>query len=121
MSDCCLTPTQKCISYIMMVFFNEMMMRSLSTRPTRLLVCYSASSLKQQTTDRHVVPVRHIILISSQTVVALSPLCCMLRGEATNTNFIVFGLTQPGLKPRSTALEMSTLTIISMMQFIIML
>ena len=30
---------------------------------------------------------------------ALSPKCCMLSGEATHTNFIVFGLTQPGLKP----------------------
>jgi len=29
----------------------------------------------------------------------LSPSCCVLRGEATNTNFIVFGLTQPGLEP----------------------
>ena len=25
--------------------------------------------------------------------------CCVLRGEATNTNFIVFGLTLPGLEP----------------------
>ena len=25
--------------------------------------------------------------------------CCMLSGEATNTNFIVFGFTQLGLEP----------------------
>ena len=30
---------------------------------------------------------------------ALSPECCTLSGEATNANFIVFGLTLPGLEP----------------------
>jgi hypothetical protein len=39
----------------------------------------------------------HIIPIPSQPVFALS--CCVLSGEATNTNFIVFGLTRPGLEP----------------------
>ena len=34
---------------------------------------YRASSLKQQSTDRHVAPFRHIILIPSQPVFALSP------------------------------------------------
>ena len=34
---------------------------------------YSASSLKQQSTGRHVAPLGHIILISSQPVFALSP------------------------------------------------
>ena len=48
---------------------------------------------------RHVAPLGHIILIPSQPVFALSPQCCVLSGEATNTNFIVFGLTQPGLEP----------------------
>jgi hypothetical protein len=55
-------------------------------------------------------------------------LCCVLSGEATHTNFIVFGLIRSGLEstiyrtrgehanhyttdPRSTALEASTLTI----------
>jgi hypothetical protein len=33
----------------------------------------SSSSLKQQSTDRHVSPLRHIILISSQPVFTLSP------------------------------------------------
>jgi len=60
---------------------------------------YSASSLKQQSADRHVVPLRHIILISSQPIFALTPKCSVLSGEATNTNFIVFGLTRPELKP----------------------
>jgi len=34
---------------------------------------YSASSLKLQSADRHVVPLGHIILIPSQPVFALSP------------------------------------------------
>jgi hypothetical protein len=42
---------------------------------------YSASSLKQQSA-----PLWHIILIPSQPVFALSPQCCVLSGEATNTN-----------------------------------
>ena len=63
------------------------------------LECYSASLLQQQSAGRHVAPFAHIILIPSQPVFALSPNCCVLRGEATNTNFIVFGLTRPGLEP----------------------
>ena len=47
------------------------------------------SSLKQQSVDRHVTPLGHIILILSQSVFALTPWCCMLSGEGTNTNFIV--------------------------------
>jgi len=34
---------------------------------------YSASALKQQSADRHIVPLRHIILIASQPVFAFSP------------------------------------------------
>jgi hypothetical protein len=34
---------------------------------------YSASSLKQQSAGRHVAPLRHIILIPSQPVFALTP------------------------------------------------
>jgi len=56
---------------------------------------YSASSLKQLSADRHVAPLGHIILIPSQPVFALSPLCCVLSGEATNTN----NLTRSGLEP----------------------
>ena len=56
---------------------------------------YSASSLKQQSVIRHVVPLRHIVLISSQQVFALTP--CLLSRIATNTNFKVFGFTQWGL------------------------
>jgi hypothetical protein len=52
----------------------------------------------------------------------LSPLCCVLSREVTNTNFIVFGLTWSGLEPtiyslnqRSTALT-SMLTITAPMR-----
>ena len=63
------------------------------------LDCYSTSSLKQQSADRYVVPLGHIILIPSQSVFALSPKCSVLSGKATNTNFIVFGLTRSGIEP----------------------
>jgi hypothetical protein len=43
--------------------------------------------------NRHVAPLWHVILISSQPVFALSPQYCILSGKATNTNFIVYGLT----------------------------
>ena len=48
---------------------------------------------------RHITSSGHIILILSQLVFALSPLCSVLSGEARNTNFIVFGLTWLGLEP----------------------
>ena len=54
---------------------------------------YSTSSLKQQSASRHVTLLRHIILILSHPVLALTPLCCELIRETANTNFIVFGLT----------------------------
>ena len=83
---------------------------------------YSVSSLKQQSAGRPGTPLGHIILIPRQPFIALSPYRCMLSGEASNTNFIVFGFTWSRLKPtiyhtwdehtypRSTTLETSTLT-----------
>jgi len=47
---------------------------------------------------RHVAPLGHIVLIPSQSVFALSPYCCVCSWEATNTNFIVFGLTRSRLE-----------------------
>jgi hypothetical protein len=41
-----------------------------------------------------VTPLGHIILTPSQTVFVVTPDYCVLRGAATNTNFIVFGLTR---------------------------
>ena len=61
---------------------------------------FSASLLKQQSADRHVAPLEHIILIPRKPVFALTPLWCELSGEtATNTSLIVFSLTRPGLEP----------------------
>ena len=45
---------------------------------------------------------RHLDTLScipSQPVFALIPYCCVLNGEATNTNVIVLGLTRSGLEP----------------------
>jgi len=52
------------------------------------------SLLREQSTGAHVAPLGHIILISSQSVCALSR--CVLSGEATHTQFIVFDLTRSG-------------------------
>ena len=42
---------------------------------------YSASSLKQQSTNTHVAPLGHIILIQSQPVFALNPACLVEKQE----------------------------------------
>ena len=44
-------------------------------------------------------PTGHIILITSLPVFALIFSNCMLKGEATNINFIVFGSTRLRLEP----------------------
>jgi exonuclease I len=44
-------------------------------------------------------PVVHIITRSTLTEVTHSALCCVLSGEATYTNLIVFGLIRPVLEP----------------------
>ena len=54
------------------LIFNEMMMGSAMCY-TNTLSLYIASSLKQQSADKHVAPLWNIILISSQPVFALSP------------------------------------------------
>jgi len=64
--------------------------------------------VKQQFVNRHVAPRGHISLISSESAFGF---ICVLSGEATHTNFIVFGLTRSGSNPQSTTLEASKLTI----------
>jgi hypothetical protein len=53
------------------------------------LIFYSASLLKQQLAGRHVAPLGHIILISNQPVVALTPQCRALRGETKQKQYIM--------------------------------
>ena len=53
------------------LIFNEMMMRS-ALYQTNTDNLYSASSLTQQSADRHAAPLGHIILIPSQPVFAHS-------------------------------------------------
>ena len=74
-----------------------MMMKS-ALFQTNTLSLYSTRVLKQQFVGRHIAPRGHIILIPSQPVFTLSPKCCVLSGEATNTNFILFLLIRRWLE-----------------------
>ena len=67
---------------------------------------YSASSLKQQSVDKHVASLRQIILILGQPVFVLTPKCWC------------FGLTRPGLEPTICPTQDEQLTITPQMQFI---
>jgi hypothetical protein len=69
------------------------------TRLTRFVAVFIANPLKQQSADRHGGTLEHIILIPSQPVFVVSVKCCVISGEATNTNLIVVGLTRSGLEP----------------------
>jgi hypothetical protein len=102
-SDCCLIPTQQFFSYIMRVQVNcqwdDYEARLLLNQHAQLDIVYSASSLRQQSADRHVALLGHTIVIPSQPTFVLSPPCCVLSGEATHIYFEVFGLTRSGLEP----------------------
>ena len=59
---------------------------------------YSARSLKQQSVDRHVTPLGHIILIPSHhSLLFLLNAACL--AEKQQIPSLVFGLTRPGLEP----------------------
>ena len=59
---------------------------------------YSASSLKKQSVGIHSTS-SHYSDFEPISFSYLTPSCCVLNGEATNTNFTLFGLTQAGLEP----------------------
>ena len=62
---------------------------------------YSTKSLKHQSTERHVAHLRLIFpTLETARFCFYSLMLCVLShsGEATNTNFIVFGLTQRGIE-----------------------
>ena len=73
--------------------------RELKLSTDGTMIKYLAHWKDSPQTDRHVAPLRYIILIANQTLFGLSHKCCMLSRKATNTNFIVVGLAQLGLYP----------------------
>jgi hypothetical protein len=78
------------------LIFNEMLMRSAFHKNNTISWIFIV--LKQQFVGRYVAPLEHIILIPNQPIFALSPYFCVPIEEATNTNFIVFGLSRSGLE-----------------------
>ena len=99
-SDCCLTPTQQ---FFAAISWREQVNCQWDDDDDEVcfvpdqyaeLDFYSARSMKQQSADRHVATLGHIILIPNKSVFSLPPYCCMLSGEAINTNLIVFDLTR---------------------------
>ena len=82
MSDCCFNAKRAIFSAILwgeQAKFDNMKndVRFVRYQYTKLHY-YSARSLKQQPTGRHVVPLRHIILTMNQPIFALTPESCML-------------------------------------------
>jgi hypothetical protein len=77
LSDCYLTPIQQ---FFQLYHGENKLILKLDDDEVRFVPdqhadmdFYCASSLKQQSTDRYVAPLGHIILIPSQPVFALSP------------------------------------------------
>jgi hypothetical protein len=69
-------------------------------------MCFQIAFVMTLSAGRHVAPLRHIILIPRQ-VLAHTPTCCVISGQATMASFIVFSLTGPGLKLRLITLKAS--------------
>ena len=89
-SDCWLTPTQQFFSYIM-ARTSQFSMRwwwgPFCTRQTRLVWIFIVLAHWNNNPLIDISPRSgHIILILSQPVFALFPSCCLLNGDATNTN-----------------------------------
>ena len=81
------------------IIFNEMIMSSALYKINMLSWIFIVLAHWNKSAERHVAPLGHIILIPNQPAFALTPLCCVLSGEATNTNCIVFGLIRSQLEP----------------------
>ena len=89
-SDCCLTPCEKCFSENKVTADNMITMFALNYSNALSWVCIK----QQKFPDKQVAQLRHIILIQSQSVFDLTPYKYVLFGKAENTNFIIFGLTR---------------------------
>ena len=76
------------------VAFNEMMMMSALCQANTLTVVFIVVALWNNSPLVDMSPHSDIILNRGQPVFDLTPCCRVLRGEATNTNFIIFGLTR---------------------------
>ena len=79
--------------------FKEMMMRSTLYWTNTLSWIFSASSLKQQSVDRHVTPLGHITswFWANQSLLFLLNVACL--EEKQQIPISVFGLTRLGLDP----------------------
>jgi hypothetical protein len=103
------------------LIFNEKMMRSAlyETNTLSWIFFYSASSLKQQSTGRHVAPLGHIILIprANQSLFFLLNAACLPEKQQLPFYSLWFDPTgarthdRPHSNSRSTALEANTLTV----------
>jgi len=83
-SDCCLTSSEQFVSYIMAIAsYISIRWWPLCTRPTRMVGLHSASSLKQQSTSRHVAPLGHIMLIrgANQSLLLLLNARCLVMKQ----------------------------------------
>ena len=103
-SDCCLTPSEHCLTISWRV--HDTFWWDIDVDDVHFVLdqhsetdFYSIRSLKQQSAGRHVAPIRHIILIPSKPVFALTPQWHVVSREAANTNFKLFGLTWTVLDP----------------------
>ena len=93
------------------LIFNEMMMRSILYKTNTLSWIFIVLAHSPQIDMSS-----HSDTLSWFWANQSFSLCCVLSGEATHSNIIVFGLTRSGLEPPSTAFQVSTLTITSSMQ-----
>ena len=91
MSDCCLTPIQQLFSYIIgrTSKWHDEEVRFVLDQHAELDF-YSASTLIQQSTARHVAPLGHIILIPNAA--------CLADKQQIPFFLIVFGLIRSGLE-----------------------